>query len=100
MRYKFFEDKRRGKLNSCSITFFNKFNIELIKIVKKERDRIIRLLEEGNSAGQKLAMLQRDLLAMELSQNYSNTVSDVASLPSQIISPRKSVVQMNNYNKV
>lgn len=48
MRYKFFEDKRKGKQNSGSLIFFDKFNIELIKIVKKERDRIIRLLEEGN----------------------------------------------------
>jgi hypothetical protein len=40
--------------------------IELIKIVKKERDRIIRLLEEGNVASSKLQMLSQELIQLEL----------------------------------
>ena len=40
-------------------------SIELIKIVKNERDRIIRLLEEGNVAGQKIALFSKDFAYLE-----------------------------------
>ena len=41
--------------------------------MKNERDRIIRLLEEGNAAGQRLAQFSKDFTYLEQISNDQST---------------------------